>query len=101
MTGGEGHRAWSKKELGSQKRKENNFERMSVETFDEHYDAGTYTLKHHLLDHMSEARKIQSAICFRQRLYDHFNVHIKQMLRRALQRRRARMIETGHMMERN
>lgn len=58
----------------------------SVEKFDEHCDAGSYTLKYHLLDHMVNDILIfgmQSALGSKP--YEHFNAHIRQAYKRALQ----------------
>lgn len=101
MTEDEEHWSCSKKELGFQKAKVKNFNRMLVETFEEHCDYGIYTLKYQLLGYIVEAKIIRTAICFRHRSYEHFNMHIKQMFKRASYRRQTRMMKMVHVMERN
>lgn len=65
--------------LDSLRKMENEFKRMLVETFDEHFDPGLYTLKYYLLDHsVDDIQTFGALSVLDSSPCEHSNLHTKQ-----------------------
>lgn len=102
VMGDMGQWAWSNKGIMNLEGRVKVLKRVLIETFDERCDSELYTLKYHVLDHMLEGIQNFGTLSFLESiLYEHLNVHTKQVYRITSQRTQTRMTETVNVVNRN
>lgn len=80
----------------------NEFEKILVVTFGEHYDSSLYTLKYHLLDDIVyDTQRFGTVSVLARSSFWHFDVHIKLAYKKAPQKRQIKAMEAVDMGERS